>query len=166
MLILCSTLIFRRVGIHICYDEWFPEVARYYAHRGIQILLLPVAGGKPITWRTRAIDNGIYFVSSSINPPSMIIGSSGEILAMTHTDGIVFADLDLDYRETNWYRDPTLVSGMPCIVRQMRNTINNGLLKDIYNIDDLSSYHSIISEDKEGILIQKSSKTGVSHGTV
>ncbi len=127
---------FGRIGIHICYDEWFPEVARYYAHRGIQILLLPVAGGKPITWRTRAIDNGIYFVTASINPPSMIIGSSGEILAQTHADGIVFADLDLDYRETNWYRDPTLVSGMPCIIRQMRNTMDNSLLKDIYNSED------------------------------
>lgn len=48
---------FGRIGIHICYDEWFPEVSRYYAYKGAEILFLPVAGGKPITWRTRALYN-------------------------------------------------------------------------------------------------------------
>ena len=81
---------FGRIGVHICYDEWFPEVARFYAHQGVEILFLPVAGGKPITWRTRALDNGIYFVSSSITPPSMIIDSSGAITAETHGDGFRF----------------------------------------------------------------------------
>ena len=35
---------FGRIAIHICYDEWFPEVARYYAHQGAEILFLCVAG--------------------------------------------------------------------------------------------------------------------------
>ncbi len=41
---------FGKVAIHICYDEWFPEVSRDYANQGAEMLLLPVAGGKPITW--------------------------------------------------------------------------------------------------------------------
>ncbi|MCE5323517.1 carbon-nitrogen hydrolase family protein [bacterium] len=123
---------FGRIAIHICYDQWFPEVARYYAHAGAEILFLPVAGGKPITWRTRALDNGIYFVSSSITPPSMIIDSSGSITAQTHDDGIVWADLDLGYRKVNWYIDPTLTYGMPCAIRQMRNVTDNGLLDFTY----------------------------------
>jgi len=123
-----------RIGIHICYDEWFPEVARYYAYKGVEILFLLVAGGKPITWRTRALDNGIYFVSSSVTPPSMIIDSSGEIIAETHGDGIAFADLNLDYRRTNAYGDPTLAYGMPCIVPQMRNVIDDRLLEELAKI--------------------------------
>jgi predicted amidohydrolase len=119
---------FGRIGVHICYDEWFPEVARNYAHQGVELLFLPVAGGKPITWRTRALDNGIYFVSASITPPSMIISSSGAILAETHDDGVACADLNLDVRPVNWYIDPTLSYGMPCIVPSMRNCLDNRLL--------------------------------------
>lgn len=122
---------FGRIAVHICYDEWFPEVARFYAHAGAEILFLPVAGGKPITWRTRALDNGIYFVAASINPPSMIIGSSGAVLAETHDDGVAAADLNLDFRLTNWYGDPTLAYGMPCIVPQMRHRLDDTLLTEL-----------------------------------
>jgi predicted amidohydrolase len=120
---------FGRIGIHICYDEWFPEVARYFAHQGAEILFLPVAGGKPITWRTRALDNNLYFVSASIDPPSMLIDSSGVILAETHTDGVSCADLNLDVRKTNWYGDPTRTYGMPCIVPQLRHCLDDRLLE-------------------------------------
>jgi predicted amidohydrolase len=123
---------FGRIAIHICYDEWFPEVSRYYAHQGAEILFLPVVGGKPITWRTRALDNGIYFVSSSVVPPSMIIDSSGAIIAENHGDGIAWADIDLSCRHVNWYGDPTLTYGMPCIHPQMRNVVDNELLKQLY----------------------------------
>lgn len=125
---------FGKVAIHICYDEWFPEVARYYAHQGAEILLLPVAGGKPITWRTRALDNDIYFVSASDNPPSMIIDSSGEILAETHRGGFVYADLDMNDRRVNWYGDKTLIYGMPGVTSQMKNTLNRSLLKSLAQI--------------------------------
>jgi predicted amidohydrolase len=122
---------FGRIGIHICYDEWFPEVARYYAHKGAEILFLPVAGGKPITWRTRALDNGIYFVSAATTPPSMIISSSGAIIAQTHDDGVACADLNLDVRLTNHYGDPTRAYGMPCIVPQMRHCLDNDFLDEL-----------------------------------
>lgn len=88
---------FGRIAVHICYDEWFPEVSRLYAHKGAEILFLPVWGGKPMTWRTRALDNNIYFVASSITPPNMVIDSSGRIIAETHDDGIAYADLNLAY---------------------------------------------------------------------
>ena len=123
-----------RIGIHICYDEWFPEVARYYAYKGVEMLFLLVAGGKPITWRTRALDNGIYFIAASTTPPSMVIDSSGAIIAETHRDGIAFADLNLDFRQTNAYGDPTLAYGMPTIVPQMRNVLDNSLLENLAEI--------------------------------
>jgi predicted amidohydrolase len=122
---------FGRIGIHICYDEWFPEVARLIALKGAEILFLPVAGGKPITWRTRALDNGIYFVSAGIHPPSMIIDSSGAIIAETHGEGIACADLNLDFRKVNAYVDPTLGCGMPCITPQLRHCIDDGVLDEL-----------------------------------
>lgn len=125
---------FGRIGIHICYDEWYPEVSRYYAHKGAEILFLPVAGGKPITWRTRALDNRVYFVSASMTPPSMIIDSSGVILAETFGDGVAYADVDLNYRKTNWYEDPTWTNSMPYIVPQMRNCADNFLLDDLHRL--------------------------------
>lgn len=125
---------FGRIGIHICYDEWFPEVSRHYAHQGVEILFLPVMGGKPMTWRTRALDNGLYFVSSSLNPPSMIIDSSGAIIAETHGDGIACADLNLDFRRTNVYGDPTLSYGMPGIFSQMRNVVDDRMLNELMGL--------------------------------
>jgi len=122
---------FGRIGIHICYDEWFPEVSRLFAQKGAEILFLPVAGGKPITWRTRAMDSNIYFVSSSITPPSMIIDSSGRIIAETHGGGVVSADLDLDRREVNYYRDPTVSFGMPCLAPEMRNVLDDRLTAEL-----------------------------------
>ena len=119
---------FGRIAIHICYDEWFPEVVRYYAHKDAEIVFLPVWGGKPMTWRTRALDNRVYFVASSVNPPSMIIDSSGAILAETHTGGIACADLDLSNRQTNVYIDPTLSHGMPYIVPHLRYTSDESLI--------------------------------------
>ena len=123
-----------RVALHICYDEWFPEVARYYAHLGAEILFLPVAGGKPITWRTRALDNRLYFVAAATGPPSMIIDSSGAIIAEIHGDGVACADIDLGDRQTNAYRDPTLSRGMPCIAPQMRMTTDDRLLADLHRL--------------------------------
>jgi len=125
---------FGRIAIHICYDEWFPEVSRYYAHAGAEILFLCVVGGKPITWRTRALDNGIHFVSSSVTPPSMIIESSGRIIAETHGDGVVYADLDLDYRPVNWYVEPTFSYSMPCRVPQMRTVADHKLIDDLHKL--------------------------------
>lgn len=125
---------FGRIAIHICYDEWFPEVTRYYALRGAEIILLPVAGGKPITWRTRAIDNNVYFVTASSLPPSMIIDSSGEILAETHHGGFVYADLELDRRKVNYYGDRTLVYGMPGVAGQMANTLDHRLPEELARI--------------------------------
>ncbi len=125
---------FGRVAIQTCYDQWFPEVCRYYAYKGAEIVFEPVMGGKPITWRTRAIDNGVYIVTAGWTPPSMIIDSSGKILAENHHDGIAFTELNLDYRKVNVYNDPTLIYGMPGIAPAMRMTTDNNSLDELHKI--------------------------------
>ncbi len=95
---------FGRVGILTCWDNWFVETARILRLKGAEMLLFPVAGdGVPGHWdvisRARAIDNGLYFVSSNTvgDSPSRIIAPTGEVLAETAEPfGIAVADIDLD----------------------------------------------------------------------
>lgn len=96
---------FGRVGMMVCWDNWFGEVARALRLKGAEILLLPIAGdGVPGHWdvisRARAIDNGLFLVASSTSKesPSRIINPDGQVLAET-ADGIATAEIDLD-RET------------------------------------------------------------------
>lgn len=57
-----------RIGVLICYDLRFPEIARYYFHRGVEVLVVP--GQWPEAraqhWRTllraRAIENQMFVV--------------------------------------------------------------------------------------------------------
>jgi len=95
---------FGRVGILTCWDNWFVETARILRLKGAEMLLFPCAGdGVPghfdIVWRARAMDNGVYFVSSTTvgDAPSRIIEPTGEVLAETaEAFGIAVADIDLD----------------------------------------------------------------------
>ncbi|HWR53797.1 MAG TPA: carbon-nitrogen hydrolase family protein [Bryobacteraceae bacterium] len=92
---------FGRVGMLVCWDNWFVEPARVMRLKGAELLLLPIAGdGVPGHWdvisRARAIDNGVFVVSASTNAssPSRIIDPYGKVLAEAST-GIASADIDL-----------------------------------------------------------------------
>jgi predicted amidohydrolase len=91
---------FGTIGMLVCWDNWFGESARALRLRGAEMILLPIAGdGVPGHWevisRARAIDNGVYLVSSStLANPSCIIDPNGEVLAST-SDGIAVKDIDL-----------------------------------------------------------------------
>lgn len=95
---------FGTVGILICWDNWFPEAARLLRLAGAEILLLPIAGdGTPGHWeaisRARALDNGVYLISSAIvtDISSQIINPVGEILAKaTGQFGFAVAEIDLN----------------------------------------------------------------------
>ncbi len=90
---------FGKLGIAICYDLRFPEVARYAALRGCQLMLYPAAWVdgelKAQQWRTllaaRAIENQMY-VAGICRPDAGCIGQScvidprGEIIAQGASD--------------------------------------------------------------------------------
>ena len=42
------------------------------------------------------------------------------------------ADLNLDYRETSYYIDPTLAYWMSCIIPQMRHVLDRSLLHKLH----------------------------------
>lgn len=85
---------FCRLGLGICYDLRFPELARKQALSGCELLVYPAAWvdgpGKVEQWRTlvkaRAIENGIFVAGLSRTGDayaghSLVAGPTGEVLA-------------------------------------------------------------------------------------
>ena len=67
---------FGKVGIMICFDNYFPESARVLGLLGAELVLYPLYGDTLIPqWelklRTRAIDNSMYIASTQIDMNAM-----------------------------------------------------------------------------------------------
>lgn len=106
-----------KVGVGICYDLRFAEMAQIYSKMGCKVLLYPGAFNMttgPVHWelllRGRALDNELYV--GAISPArdtdakyvawghTTMVNPWGEVVATTeHEETIVYSDLDLDYVE-------------------------------------------------------------------
>ena len=63
---------FGKVGIMICFDNYFPETARILGIKGAELVLYPLYGDTlnpqwELKTRVRAIDNSMYIASSQID---------------------------------------------------------------------------------------------------
>ena len=106
-----------KIGVIICYDLRFPELARRLALEGAQIICVPAQWPKPRQehWRTllraRAIENQLFVVSCNacgligkldFFGMSMLINPKGEILAEAGEQEVdLLATLDLQVM-TEW----------------------------------------------------------------
>ncbi|CAA0838421.1 Omega-amidase-chloroplastic [Striga hermonthica] len=111
-----------RIGIGICYDIRFQELAMIYAARGAQLICYPGAFNMttgPLHWellqRARAVDNQLYVATCSPARDagagyvawghSTLIGPFGEVLATTeHDEAIIISEIDysqIEIRRTN-----------------------------------------------------------------
>jgi predicted amidohydrolase len=106
-----STLVFQagdlKFGVMTCYDLRFPELARYLAFQGAQVILLPAAwrpgpmkeAHLEILTRARAIENNLYMVVSAqvgVNccGNSMFVDPMGVIQSsVANNEGILVSDL-------------------------------------------------------------------------
>jgi len=103
------------IGIAICYDMRFPELAQLYQRKGCKFLCYPGAFNMttgPVHWellqRARALDNQLYV--AAISPArdttatyiawghSTVVDPWGKVIATTEEgQAIIYADIDLDY---------------------------------------------------------------------
>lgn len=94
-----------KIGMMICYDGFFPEVARELSNRGAEIIAWPVWGCNPLLAQARACENHVYVVSSTYTDAksdwtlSAVYDHAGKVLAKAQDWGdVVIAEVDLSQR--------------------------------------------------------------------
>ena len=100
---------FGRVGMLICWDNWFVEPMRILRLKGAEMVFLPLAGETEEHWdvisRARAIDNGLYIISSITHVGgSRVVNPAGQVVAEAAGDyNMAVADVDLGQEwRTRW----------------------------------------------------------------
>lgn len=106
---------FCKIGLCICFDFRFPELARLMAQNGAKIMIVPAAFNMttgPAHWdlmfRSRAVDNQVYTIgcapSRDVNGcyvsygNSIVVSPFGDIIyKMDEKEGYKIVEIDLDY---------------------------------------------------------------------
>lgn len=99
---------FGKVGLMVCYDGFFPEVARQLSNNGAEVIAWPVWGCNPLLASARAAENHVYIVSSTYEDVSRewmisaVFDHTGRPIAHAKDWGtIAVAEVDLN-QPTLW----------------------------------------------------------------
>ena len=95
-----------KIAMLICWEVWFPELARIAALKGAEIICFPTGydiGIEDKAWQTlwwaRAIENNAYVIEC-VNAKGSVISSiysPEKILARSREEGVITADLDIEH---------------------------------------------------------------------
>ena len=106
---------FGKIGLCICYDFRFPELARLMVDKGAKVIIVPASFNMttgPAHWdimfKSRAIDNQVYTIGCSPARDynysyisyghSLIVSPYGDILCeLDEKEGFITYDIDLNY---------------------------------------------------------------------
>ena len=135
---------FGKMGVMLCFDIRFPELSRMMVNDGARIVFVPAAFNMttgPAHWelsfRTRALDNQIYMVGCAPARDvsagyiswghSIVTDPWGRVTGMLdENEGILLAELDMDYEEQVREELPLLKSRRKDIYQLSQNLFNSG----------------------------------------
>ncbi len=135
---------FGKIGVMLCFDIRFPELSRMMVNDGARIVFVPAAFNMttgPAHWelsfRTRALDNQIYMVGCAPARDvsagyiswghSIVTDPWGRVTGMLdENEGILLAELDMDYEEQVREELPLLKSRRKDIYQLSQNLFNSG----------------------------------------
>ena len=135
---------FGKMGVMLCFDIRFPELSRVMVNDGARIVFVPAAFNMttgPAHWelsfRTRALDNQIYMVGCAPARDvsagyiswghSIVTDPWGRVTGMLdENEGILLAELDMDYEEQVREELPLLKSRRKDIYQLSQNLFNSG----------------------------------------
>jgi len=93
---------FGKVGMMVCYDGFYPEVARELSNRGAEVIAFPVWGCNPLLASARACENHVFVVSSTYTDVkanwmiTAVFGRDGRPLAKAENWGdVVVTEVNL-----------------------------------------------------------------------
>jgi predicted amidohydrolase len=96
---------FGKLGMMICYDGFFPEVARQLTANGAEVIAWPVWGCNPLLAQARAVENHVYLVSSTYEDISRnwmltaVYDHAGRAMAHAEKWGtVIMSEVDLNER--------------------------------------------------------------------
>jgi predicted amidohydrolase len=90
---------FGRVGMMICWDVHFPEVARGLAKNGAEMILMPIWGGNELLFPARVIENQVYLVTSGYDAKTGIWDREGTCVSSATENGtLAMTTVDLEDR--------------------------------------------------------------------
>jgi predicted amidohydrolase len=100
---------FGKLGMMVCYDGFFPEVARELSSRGAEVIAFPVWGCNPLLAAARACENHVFVVSSTYTDVtadwmvSGVFGRDGRILSQAGRWGEVVVEEVRLGRPDHWH---------------------------------------------------------------